>query len=377
MGNIEWLIENGGPTIRLRMMNEGLIDKDSYDVNQLVDELLQIEKVRTALTYFDKFKDFISMPDNKLYAYIHNGYEDCFEMFMPFLTRLGFRTGIAILDEKVEYMRDVYLYLTTPNDSGELHWSHIHGLTIILYLLEAGYYNHDMLDYMTSRINEWHKIAEMQEFEFYVTDPSKIRRRPKIWEDLPVLKDIHNCEIGEVPLPTNYSVMGMIYLYKYIKSEETKKKIDDIVKYIFDPRYQKTHGYYGIHWSEENKAYHTSAGGVCLPFYESDYLLENDKFSFLNTINMMSYSPVALNSEWFGKCMFFLEQYKTERGTYIFPNDFFYHTFVRPANTDVVYNAYISKDVLPKIKKGERRTLALELISTFFILLMKKRIEDY
>lgn len=96
MENIQWLVENGGPAIKLRMMNERLIDKDSYEVEKLVDELLQNEKVRTALTYFDKFKDFKSMPDNKLYAFVHNCYEDCFEMFMPFFTKLGFKAGIPV-----------------------------------------------------------------------------------------------------------------------------------------------------------------------------------------------------------------------------------------------------------------------------------------
>ncbi len=375
MENIQWLVENGGPAIKLRMMNESMIEKDSYNAGELVEELMQIEKVRTTLTYFDKFKDFKSMPNNKLYAFVHNCYEDCFEMFMPFFTKLGFKAGMPILDEKVEYMRDVYLYLITPNESGVLHWSHVHGLSIILYLLEAGYCNNDIVDYIAARINKVYKIAEIQEFDFYETDPSKIRQRPKIWKVTPVLKDIHNCEMGEVPLPTINTLMGMLYLYNYITDKETKKKIDDIVNYIIDPRYQKTRGDYGIHWFED-KAYHASAGGVCLPLYENDVLIGNEKYSFLNIINLMSYSPIALGTEWFLKCMDFLEQYKTERDTYIFPDDFLYHTFIRPANPSVVYSAYISKDVLPKIKRSERRSYAIELISTFFVLLMKKRIEN-
>lgn len=75
--------------------------------------------------------------------------------------------------------------------------------------------------------------------------------------------------------------------------------------------------------------------------------------------------------------MDFLEEYNTERGTYIFPDDFLYHTFVRPAISTVVYGAYISKDVLPKIKWNERRSFAIELVSTFFVQLMKKRMKLY
>lgn len=376
MENLQWLTKNSGPALRLRMMNEQMIHKDTDSASELLEELMQIEKVRTALTYFDKFKDFKSMPDNILYGFVHNCYEDSFEMFMPFFTKLGFTAGIPILDEKVGYMREIYQYFITPNESGELHWSHVHGLSIILYLLEAGYVFHDMMDYMTARINKAHKITEIQEYDFYETDPLKIRPRPKIWKDTAVLKDIHNCEIGEFPLPTIYTVMGMLYLYRYINDDEMKKKIDDIIIYILDPRYQKTRGDYGIHWSENN-TYHASAGGVRLPLYEDDVLIGNERYSFLNILNLMSYSPIALASQWFQKSMDFLEEYKTERGTYIFPDDFLYHTFVRPANSTVVYGAYISKDVLPKIKRNERRSFAIELVSTFFVQLMKKRMILY
>lgn len=84
MDNIQWLLENGGSTIKLRMINEGLVNKDEYNLDKLVDDLLQIEKIKTALTYFDKFKDYKSIPPNQLYSKIHSCYEDCYEMFMPF-----------------------------------------------------------------------------------------------------------------------------------------------------------------------------------------------------------------------------------------------------------------------------------------------------
>lgn len=152
MDNIQWLVENGGPAIKLRMMNEGLIDKDSDNVDKQVDELLQIEKVKTALTYYDKFKDFKSIPLNKLYAFIHNCYEDCYEMFMPFLINIGFRASIPVFDEKVGYMREVYQYLMTQGDA--------HVSYIVMYMLAAGYYYDDMLDYMIRFLDKIYNTAK-------------------------------------------------------------------------------------------------------------------------------------------------------------------------------------------------------------------------
>ena len=38
---LEWLKANAGPTLKIRLINETIIDKDVYDVNELADELLQ------------------------------------------------------------------------------------------------------------------------------------------------------------------------------------------------------------------------------------------------------------------------------------------------------------------------------------------------
>ena len=84
MDRIQWLLENGGPAIKLNMMYEKLIDEDSFDKNELVSELLQIEKVKAAFTYFDKFKHYKTMSGRELGGFIHNCYEDCYELFMPF-----------------------------------------------------------------------------------------------------------------------------------------------------------------------------------------------------------------------------------------------------------------------------------------------------
>ncbi len=364
--NIKWLTEIGGPSVKLQLMHEGMIESGAFDAQELIGELLSLDKFKTARMYFDKFKNFLTMTDNELFGSIHNCYEDCFEMFMPFFTRLGFRSGLSPeLDEKAGYMKDVYRYLISQDESGKRRWSHVHGLSIILYLLQAGYYNDDMTEYMAERINKAYKIAETGIFGFYETDPSKIKRRPKVWENTPVLKDIHNCEIGEIPLPTSYLVMGALYFIKPVKDTELIKKTEDIIKYILDPRYQEKRGDYGIHWTD-GKGYHASAAGVGLPFYNSSELTGSEKTQFKSTLEFMSCSDTALKSDWFAKCMEYLGRFKTERGTYILPEDMLYHVFVRPANTGLIYGAYISKDVLPSVKRTFRKPAATEICSTLF-----------
>ena len=45
INNLQWLAQNGGPAIKLRLMNEGLLEKNTYDVNELAAELLFIARV--------------------------------------------------------------------------------------------------------------------------------------------------------------------------------------------------------------------------------------------------------------------------------------------------------------------------------------------
>jgi len=372
MENLQWLLENGGPAIKLRLVRENLIDASIYgiDANKLAEELLQLEKVNTAMTYFDRYKDFRSMSDRELYGFIHGWNENCFETFMPFFTNLGFQAGITAFDEKVEYMCNTYRYIIAPDESGEIHWTHIYGLMIISNLLKAGYYYDDMLAYMSRIVvDNVYKVAENNIFDFYETDPSKIRSgRPKRWQNRPIIKDIHNCEAGEMPLPTTYHVEGMLNIYEYVKADETKEKIDGIIQYILDPRYQKTGGNYGIHYDGLKKTYHSSSSGLALPNYESDTPSAN-----MCLLEKLSLSPVMRKSEWFEKCMADLEQYRTERGTYSCDH-FKLISNEPPCNPDTFCSAFIDKNVLPEIKKSERRSFAFELCATLYMAILKNRI---
>lgn len=366
MENLHWLLDNGGPAIKLNLMNEGLIEKNVYDAEELVNELMKIEKVKTVLTYFDRFKDFKSMPLNTLYANIHNCYEYCFEMFMPFLIRLGFKSGMPVLDEKIEIMCQVYRYLSSLRQG---YWEQI-----VMLLMEAGYYYEDMLELMANKfLDKSYATAKGKYFDIYETDPSKIRwsKLPDIWKDKPITKEmhVHDFEASEFPLPTIYHIRYMIEIYKYVEEKSIKDKIDTVIKYILHPEYQKLRGDYGYGWFF-NKSYYASSPGVSLPFYE-DKIFDG---GYKNNLEMMSHIPLASHTEWFRNSINFLEQYKTKQGTYMLPENCFYNVFVRPANSTVVYSAFISKDV--KMKAGDKRSFAIELLSTFYVLLLKYRMEN-
>ncbi|MCL2264398.1 MAG: hypothetical protein FWC22_00015 [Treponema sp.] len=364
MESIQWLMENGGVSIKLNLMNEGLIDKNSYDAEALVAELLKIEKVETALTYFDRYKEYKTWRTKDIGSEIHNCYENCYEMFMPFLIRLGFRAGTPVLDDKVGIIREIYRYLMTVGNE--------YISNVVMYLLEAGYYDSDMTVFLERWLDKIYNTAEHQCFDIYETDPTRIKQSklPKQWKDDPILKDIH--VEGELTVPTIYHIRYIIDIYKYIEDKTIKEKIDTILKYVMHPQFQKLRGNLGYGWFKETEfnrsAYYACSGSLKLPLYDGN------KFN-KDTLELMSKSPIAVKTEWYQNCIDYLEQYITERNTYMFPDNWFDSTLgiPRPATTTVVYDAFISKNA--KIKRNEKRSFVIELLSTYYVLLMKKRME--
>ena len=128
----------------------------------------------------------------------------------------------------------------------------------------------------------------------------------------------------------------MFNMYEFIKNKKTKEKIDDLARFILNPQYQKIRGVYGWIWSFTEKTYHACGPGICLPLFNNDDL-GRDEWSFLNIMETMSLSPVMQESEWFKKCIYYLERYKTEKGTYLFPDGFFNHlTYHTPAGVNAL-----------------------------------------
>lgn len=359
MENLQWLIENGGNCIKLRMINEKLIDRDVFDTEKLINELLKVEKVSNALSYFDAFKNYKALNERELWGLVHNCYEYCFEQFMPFLINAGFKAGIPELDKKVEYMRDVYSYLMAAYP--------FHGLNIITLLMQAGYYFDDMDRHVIKRINEIHKVTVTGDFDIYEKDESKIRQ-PKKWKDKLILKDIFNPYEGELPLPLDYDIYLILSYLNYTKDADVKNKINDIFNYILNPKYQWLRGDYGWHWSEEAKTYHATSSGMSLPLYDSFELFGSQKYFFISVLEKMSISPVMRKADWFQKSMDYSEQYKTEKGTYNLPVD-----FIHPSDMTTFYSLYVSNKELSAVKRNGRKSFAFELYSTFFVMLMKKR----
>ncbi|MCL2605045.1 MAG: hypothetical protein FWD90_11260 [Defluviitaleaceae bacterium] len=369
MDRIQWLAENGGPALKLRLIKETLAGKNDFDANKLADALLQDDKIRKAMGYFYAFHNFDVMRNNP-YDLIHSCYENCLEMFMPFLMKLGFHAGVTVFDQRMSYLFNIYPRLFGIPARGNV--MPFHGIIVTKLMLKAGYFDAEMETHMRKQLDAMHKTATLGRYDFYETDEAFIRQ-PKRWKGFLILKDMYNPYTGALPLPIIYVMELFLYIREYIKDKAERDKIDDITRFVLTPEYQRTRGDYGWHWDADKKTYHATTGGFGLPLFEGG-IVGKEAWGFLSLLETASLSPVARASEWFTRCLGHLEQYKTYRGTYLFPDDLLSHlTYQSPGGMETLYRAFLSEGALASVKRNDRRLLLYELYSTLYMAVLLNR----
>jgi hypothetical protein len=79
----------------------------------------------------------------------------------------------------------------------------------------------------------------------------------------------------------------------------------------------------------------------------------------------MSHFEIARKSKWFHDCLNYFEQFKTEKGTYIFPKEYLHKKYIEAA---------FLKEMNMSLKRNERELLKRELVSTMKMVEIYSRI---
>ncbi|MCL1858930.1 MAG: hypothetical protein FWF92_06815 [Oscillospiraceae bacterium] len=353
MDNKQWLLENGGPAIQLRMValkNTNSVENNSENA---VLALLDIDGVHLILNKFDGFQT--SDRDKKTLEHLIHYYKDtCIERFFPLVMDLGFRVGIQIFDEKMESVADIFKFLYAyADEDGNCH---NYSLMLHQHFFMSGYLFPEVVESMENRINALHKAAKEKVFDVY-QDESELPKKPEIWTDYGVLKDAMNPwnRTAEKPLPMWYDILALAYYADKCADPENAKKINDIVEYIIDPEFQRLPRE-ALLYVKARRMYHAGGFGVTLPLYKTDeHTVPSNLSAAFEILDIMSHFEMARKSKWFGSCLNYLEQFKTETGTYIFPKEYL--------NKKYIDKAFLNKTNM-SLKGDEREQMKRELIST-------------
>ena len=359
-----WLLEQGGPAIRLRMATLQNSNNLGNDVNNSVSALLAIDEVHAILNNLDGFQT--SNRDKKTLEHLIHYYKDnCIENFFPLIMEMGFKAGIPIFDEKMAPVINLFKYLYAfANES-----AHCYNFSLMLhrFFFISGCLFPEVVESIEKRLNAIHKAAKENLFDIY-QDESNLPKKPQIWDEIGVLKNELNPFnlSADKPLPTIYDIWSLGYYTNLCTDTEKTKKINDIVTYILNPEFQKIREGYGLIWVEARRIYHSCGWSPTLPLYEIENRpIQSCPYPLLDYLDFMSHFKIAHKSKWLHDCLNHFEQFKTEKGTYIFPKEYLHKKYID--------KAFLNETNM-SLKRNERDLLKRELVSTMKMVEIYNRI---
>jgi hypothetical protein len=317
----EWLFANGGPILRYRMAVDRMDGISQAEREQLLRDAIATPEVQR---WLDNLRRSPS---------IHGSKDTNAENPLAKLLDYGLNRAVPAFDQIVQSL------LNTP-------WKAWDDLILYPFLLRAGYADHPpVAECLGRRIELLYQTALRGDFDFYLS-PAEASNVPKAWQGKPIYRDVFGSAVG-YSLPTCYDFYALAYCPPVPTIENLSEKIDAIVAFFSDARFQSTVGGYG--WDRDKKRRY-AAGRVFLACVEPSRLVL--------FMELGARFAAARRSEWFQQGLATLNSYRTSQGTYRFPS-----SLLAEKNGYFIYSG-------SHMGMGEDRhsPKALELESTFRML---------
>jgi hypothetical protein len=168
---------------------------------------------------------------------------------------------------------------------------------------------------------------------------------------------------GSRPLPLIHDIFALAYYPATFLTDQNRQQLEDIVTYVTDARYQAFPQGYGFIWPLTNRRVcHGCGWDLDLP--DLDSANPYQQRNIVQRLELLAHFPTARQSPWFQKGMHILESYQKERGTYRFPSTYL---------VEMKTGYYVGGEYMG-LEDNRKNPMALELESTFRMLLIKKRI---
>lgn len=367
---IGWLMDNGGSVIKFRVATELMDNCSESQKKKLADQLLENKRVKVLLPLLDDFPPVPSFDNIFDFLKIHTSKSSGIEGIMPRLLHLGFRKGIPAFDRRMWKFRkyvDNDLVKKAVNNIQDLYvndvWALFSAVLLASYFVWGGYRYDESVNIIKRQIDLVYRTASRKIFDIYLPEKEFKANRlspPKRMRKLVIKPGIQ--------LPLIYDLYGLAYLPDEILNKEYKRKVNTIIRYLLDEKFQSLHEGYGCLYfkSKQRKAYNFYGCGwrPVLP-YSYGFDSERHKRTIVLYLDLMSHFKPAVQSDWFKKCRNHLEQFQTPSGTYCFPSKYL---------IDKKEGFYVLGGMMGLEDKRTKKSLELE--STFWMLLIKKRIRQ-
>jgi hypothetical protein len=338
----DWLMDNADAPIRYRVARELL--KDEKAAKNIEGELFSHKEVQKWLV------NLKNENPTGVWCYEHGSFDICLENALPKLVQLGLHGGLQPLIDAAG------LYLSRAAAKDYKDW-----ISADMFCL-AGISSDEITMAMLDKLEQIHRFVQLKTYDFYINDEErdKLSGIPKNWKNSKFIKP----ELSrgkDFSYPFIYDILGMFRLYD-LKNPAINQKINDIIDYISnDEFHSKIEDGYGILISGEKK-YHGQGWDPKYPgWFDVAGYMENDnapKLLFFAQ-NIIKY-PSARKTKWYNDLLNYLEKYKTENDTYIFPKE-----WLKESSGYAVQGHHVS------FGENRRKRIWLEIESTFYMQLLQ------
>lgn len=346
---IQFLLNNASPAIRFRTRTE-LLGGDEHDAYASENtEFIAYPLLQEWLGRLRPVTDFNS---------IHGSKPDTLENVSGKLNDLGFQSWM--LPEFAEHFKPHLTMLEKdPSEHGLGEFAH-QGL--LNYLLVLGCRNETIRTGIFHRLDQLTDFTSLGIYDIYI-DHTSFGAFPRGFHEKPLINpDYNNC------LPLIWDIHALSCLPNEWRSQEVDQKIDAVIRYILDPRYQALPIGYGIMYHPPTKRYYAMGWSVHLPRHET-FEAQPKYFTmmFIQRLELMTHFKAAQTHPWIISSLQHLDGFQTEKGTWQFPGEYLRE---RPSGYWVT-GAYM------RLEENHHSKVSLELDSTFRMCLMKHHLNRW
>ena len=232
-------------------------------------------------------------------------------------------------------------------------------LVVANYLFASGLSNNIVDEIVTKRINCLFDFVTSSPIKFNIYSESTEIRIPSQYHSKKLVNPILY-QKNELILPLVYDIFIFYHIYEKV-SESLRIKIDTIIEYISDSRYQAFDYGYGLIKRSKNK-FHSMGWSTHLPFYNDNLATNYFEKGLIYRMVLFSKFNNPVIQNWIEEMLIKLEKFKINSYQYCFPHQLLPET----------KNSYFMNG--RHMGLGENRTKKLSRIieSTYYIYIIQK-----
>jgi hypothetical protein len=360
---LNWLLQRGGAVLRWRTASELYRDYPVIELRQLQFELNASPLVQSWLKLLTlgelsgKLESLDEKALGKLGWMIHGGKDAQLENVLGKLAEFGMQAGYPALDERMQQLYPLFRWKPAwkSDVTFQVTWETLTKSVFAWGLLRLGYPpDGAMADFLHQHLVNCHKIARDQVYDIYA-DEAELVGLPKAWVGKPIIKQE---VMANYWLPYIHDQYVFANLPQGFLSEAERQKVDELITYIIDPRFQSFHYGYGYAWIKERRTCYGWGWSPHLPgYFGFDFTRPIHTAELVQRMELMAHFHVAQCTSWFQSCLQHLESFRTSHGTYCLPSGYLCE-----------HDGYYVTGAHMGLSEGRRNAATLELESKFRML---------